>query len=82
VVHFFGGEDWLKFWNPKMRDLLIDTQNNSTGPNNGSWEPEGDHTGRVGGRLTTTCLSLLTLEVYYRHLPLYRRDTSGLKDLD
>lgn len=82
VMHFFGGEDWLKFWNPKMRDLMIDTQDNSSTPNNGSWAPEGDHTGRVGGRLTSTCLSLLTLEVYYRHLPLYRRDTSGLKDLD
>jgi hypothetical protein len=82
VVHFFGGEDWTKFWNPKMRDLLIDTQDNTTTPNNGSWPPEADHTSRVGGRLTITCLSLLTLEVYYRHLPLYRRDTSGLKDLD
>jgi hypothetical protein len=82
VVHFFGGDDWLKFWNPKMRDLLIDTQDNTTAPTKGSWSPEGDHTGRVGGRHTCTCLSLLTLEVYYRHLPLYRRDTSGLKDLD
>jgi hypothetical protein len=28
----------------------------------------------VGGRLGATSLSLLTLEVYYRHLPLYRRE--------
>lgn len=89
VVHFFGGDDWTN-WNlgmkgpdgqrkQGMRDLLIDTQNNTTTPNNGSWEPDTQHTGRSGGRLTCTCLSLLTLEVYYRHLPLYRPDTSGLK---
>ena len=27
----------------------------------------------------STSLSLLTLEVYYRHLPLYRRDLGGMK---
>ena len=27
-----------------------------------------------GGRLMMTSLSILTLEVYYRHLPLYYRD--------
>jgi hypothetical protein len=30
--------------------------------------------GRSGGRLLITSLNLLTLEVYYRHLPLYYRD--------
>jgi hypothetical protein len=28
----------------------------------------------MGGRLFQTSLSILTLEVYYRHLPLYRRE--------
>ena len=28
-----------------------------------------------GGRLMETSLSILTLEVYYRHLPLYYRDS-------
>ena len=27
-----------------------------------------------------TSLSLLTLEVYYRHLPLYRKDMGVMKD--
>jgi hypothetical protein len=27
-----------------------------------------------------TSLSVLTLEVYYRHLPLYRRDLGAVKD--
>lgn len=80
VVHFFGGDDWDKLWNPKMRDLLVDTQDNSATPNKGSWAPDRTLTGTGGGRLTATCLSLLTLEVYYRHLPLYKRDNSGLKE--
>jgi hypothetical protein len=27
-------------------------------------------------------MALLTLEVYYRHLPLYKRDSGGLKELE
>jgi hypothetical protein len=27
-----------------------------------------------------TSLSILTLEVYYRHLPLYRRDVTIMKE--
>jgi len=83
VMHFFGGDDWLKVWNPKMRDLLIDTQDNSPTPaTRGSWPADRSVTGREGGRHTATCLSLLTLEVYYRHLPLYKRDSTAIKDLD
>jgi prenyltransferase beta subunit len=83
VMHFFGGDDWDKLWNPKMRDLLIESQDNSASKEkNGSWNPDSFLTGRAGGRLTATSLSLLTLEVYYRHLPLYKRDNSGLKELD
>ena len=29
-----------------------------------------------------TSLSLLTLEVYYRHLPLYRRDVTTGKEME
>jgi hypothetical protein len=73
VMHHFGGESW-KNWNEKMRDLLIKTQDNDAGSLNGSWSPVGDAYGAQGGRLMITSLSLLTLEVYYRHLPLYYRD--------
>lgn len=83
VMHFCAtSDDWLKLWNPKMRDMLVNTQDNTTGPNRGSWAFDNSHTGSSGGRLCYTCLSLLTLEVYYRHLPLYKRDNSGLKDLE
>jgi hypothetical protein len=32
-----------------------------------------DPHGNAGGRIYQTALSILTLEIYYRHLPLYRR---------
>jgi hypothetical protein len=77
VIHHLGGENW-EIWNPKMRDLLIDKQDkgtNSSHPHQkGSWSPVGDQQGGVGGRIMVTSLSLLTLEVYYRHVLLYSRD--------
>jgi hypothetical protein len=83
VVHFFEGDEW-KEWNegPKgpdgmrvggMRDWLISLQKKQEGANQGSWDPEGGWIGRSCGRVGTTAMSLLTLEVYYRHLPLYKR---------
>ena len=75
VMHFYEGPDWHKVWNPKMRDLLIDLQDKSADlTKKGSWEKDGGIIGGQCGRLGTTCLALLTLEVYYRHLPLYKRD--------
>ncbi|MCI0455538.1 MAG: hypothetical protein L0Z62_00995 [Gemmataceae bacterium] len=77
VMHHFGGENWQK-WNEKMRKVLVDTQEVTPVPGSdvvGSWSSVGDAHGRAGGRLMVTSLSILTLEVYYRHLPLYYRDT-------
>jgi hypothetical protein len=86
VVHFFEGDQWRE-WNdgPKqadgtrkggMRDWLVDTQLKADGANQGSWEPESGVIGNSCGRLGTTAISLLTLEVYYRHLPLYKRSNN------
>jgi len=83
VVHFYEGPDWHKFWNPKMRDMLIDMQDKGgDDAKNGSWEKDQGFIGSSCGRLGTTCLALLTLEVYYRHLPLYKRDSGGLAELE
>lgn len=72
VLHHWGGEEWTK-WNEVMREQLISTQAKA-GHAEGSWSPAGDgHHGGSGGRLYTTCMSIMTLEVYYRHLPLYTR---------
>ena len=46
----------------------------------GSWDPNGPWGLDGGGRLMYTSLSLLTLEVYYRHLPLYRREMNVNKE--
>jgi hypothetical protein len=78
VMHHWGGDEWTK-WNTAMRDQLVNTQEHA-GHAAGSWSPLNEdgskrdpHGSDAGGRLYTTCLSILTLEVYYRHLPLYQR---------
>lgn len=70
VLHHWGGDLW-KEWNLKMREELVTTQVKD-GPGAGSWDVTDPH-GTGGGRIYQTTLSLLTLEVYYRHLPIYRR---------
>lgn len=88
VVHFFEGPEW-KEWNegPRdkdgkraggMRDWLVGIQRKGDAAVRGSWDPDGGSIGPNCGRVGTTCLCLLTLEVYYRHLPLYKRDTGGM----
>jgi len=84
VMHFFEGDTWKK-WNDGMRDMLIKLQiNDEKKPAlHGSWDPDKSPWMGAGcGRLGTTCMALLTLEVYYRHIPLYRRDNAGLKELE
>jgi hypothetical protein len=73
VLHNVPGQDWDN-WNRKMRKLLITTQVKG-GCAEGSWdpaEPVKDPWGEAGGRIMITSLSTLTLEVYYRYLPLYK----------
>jgi hypothetical protein len=72
VCHHMEGEDWQK-WNSVMRQLLPERQE-KRGSEKGSWDPMNDRWGDAGGRLYVTCLSLYTLEVYYRHLPIYRHE--------
>ncbi len=88
VAHFYDGPEWQE-WNigkngkKGMRDILIDLQvPEGRGANSGSWDADTGMIGSHCGRLGTTCLALLTLEVYYRHLPLYKRDTGGLRELE
>jgi hypothetical protein len=78
VMHHFGGDEW-KNWNNKNRDLLVNTQNKDRARPEvwGSWAPTGDQWGQTGGRLMVTSLNILSLEVYYRYLPLYYRDNGA-----
>ncbi|MFM1904644.1 MAG: hypothetical protein RLZZ440_2544 [Planctomycetota bacterium] len=66
-----GGPQW-DAWNGRLQAALLPLQHRAGGPLDGSWDPDrvwGGH----GGRVYATALSALTLEVYYRHLPLHDR---------
>ena len=68
VLHHWEGPEW-QTWNRRMRDYLVATQA-MTSHEAGSWyfpDRYGDH----GGRLYNTAMVLMTLEVYYRYMPLY-----------
>jgi hypothetical protein len=56
-------------WNQRLRDHLVATQE-KTGHEKGSWHFP-DRWGDIGGRLYTTAMCAMTLEVYYRYMPLY-----------
>jgi hypothetical protein len=75
VLHHYDGPSWPQ-WNEPMRDHLIRTQA-TTGHERGSWFFEDRH-GVQGGRLYTTAMCVMILEVYYRHMPLY--DTRAVED--
>ncbi|MCA9239558.1 MAG: hypothetical protein KDA37_05140, partial [Planctomycetales bacterium] len=72
VMFHMGGAHWSA-WNDALHPLLVESQT-TTGELAGSWNPVRpvpDKWRHMGGRLYVTALNLLSLEVYYRHLPLY-----------
>ncbi|MEL6897212.1 MAG: prenyltransferase/squalene oxidase repeat-containing protein, partial [Planctomycetota bacterium] len=72
VMFHMGGEHWEN-WNRYLNPLLLQSQVEQ-GEQAGSWDPEypvRDRWSRHAGRLYLTTLNLLSLEVYYRHLPIY-----------
>jgi hypothetical protein len=72
VCHHMEGAEWER-WNKVTRQIVPEHQVKS-GREKGSWDVEIDEVhGTYGGRLYTTCLSIYILEVYYRHLPIYRQ---------
>lgn len=72
VLHHVGGNGWNR-WNPRMRNYLVESQEDD-GHEAGSWYFDEAWSDR-GGRLYTTTLAILTLEVYYRYMPMYQADT-------
>ncbi len=72
VLRQNGGADWDKY-NVELRDWLVSTQSKDRGAS-GSWHfaDAAAHSGpQEGGRLASTALATMILEVYYRHMPLY-----------
>ena len=57
-------------------DMLVKSQA-TKGHEAGSWCTEGgDHSQKSGGRLYCTAMATMILEVYYRHLPIYRKQST------
>lgn len=69
AMYHYGGTAWEQ-WNTALRDLLIAEQVRE-GELAGSWDPK-DAWGPYGGRIYSTAVATMSLEVYYRFLPLYR----------
>jgi hypothetical protein len=84
VVRLSWGDYWTT-WNEGakandgkrqggMRDWLIGAQVRKDGDAAGSWDPEKGWIGTRCGRLGTTAICLLNLEVYYRDVPTEKKD--------
>jgi hypothetical protein len=72
-----GGEFWSN-WNAMFRDTLVKLQVQKQLDEKGrfvrgSWDTAGETFGPHGGRVYTTAMAILSLEVYYRFLPVYKR---------
>jgi hypothetical protein len=67
-----GGPQW-EAWNRQLQAALLPLQRRESNGLDGSWDPDpvwGGH----GGRVYATAMAAMTLEVYYRHLPMHRQN--------
>ncbi len=71
AMYQHGGQPWTR-WNARVRDQIVRRQARA-GHADGSWDPADcrDPYDLRGGRIYTTALAALSLEVYYRYLRLY-----------
>ncbi len=74
VMRHWGGEPWKK-WNAVMREALVKSQSKA-GHESGSWYLPADPHVEQGGRLYCTAMATMILEVYYRHLPIYAKQST------
>ncbi len=77
VLHQYDGPDgplW-QGWNTKMRDTLIQLQSKDK-HETGSWYFKGDHGADQAGRVYCTSMATMTLEVYYRYMPIYSQKSA------
>jgi hypothetical protein len=70
ALHHTRHPQWDR-WNTKLRDHLVAAQAKQ-GHERGSWHFK-DKWGDIGGRLYTTAMCTMILEVYYRYLPMYEK---------
>ena len=64
-----GGKTW-EAWNTLLQQKILPLQDREP-HSSGSWEPEPNWVGRSGGRVYSTAINVLTLEVYYRYRPVF-----------
>jgi hypothetical protein len=77
AMYQLQGEHWRR-WNDALTNQLLSSQS-TVGEGTGSWDPN-DLWGGYGGRVYSTALATLCLEVYYRYLPLYVEAASNSGD--
>ena len=65
-----GGSGWER-WNKALKRSLLALQNRD-GDDAGSWPANGTW-GGYGGQVYSTAIATLSLEVYYRYLPVYQQ---------
>lgn len=75
LAQFQMQSDSWRIWNESLQRQLLARQHGA-GPLRGSWDPDAVW-GTHGGRVFSTALSALSLEVYYRYLPLYQTARAG-----
>ena len=75
IMHHMEGEMWIA-WNDKMKAQLLKNQSNKD-HEAGSWFDgvNSGHGAEAAGRLYCTSLATMILEVYYRHLPIYKNQS-------
>lgn len=69
-MYQLGENDWVK-WNNVVRDAVIARQEKKDPALRGSW-PADKSIYPQGSRIYVTAMNLMTLEVYYRYLPIYK----------
>jgi hypothetical protein len=69
-VMYHMQDDYWKQWDNAFAPMLLKTQHKE-GHMAGTWDPK-DNWENAGGRIFSTSLRILMLEVYWRHLPLYK----------
>jgi hypothetical protein len=65
AMNQWGGKHWTS-WKKAIEKALIPNQRQENGNFKGSWDPVGPW-GEEGGRVYSTAICTLILEVYYRY---------------
>ena len=71
AMYQIGGKEWA-LWNSVTRDMLVANQC-THGHRAGSWDPDDYWSANYAGRVFSTAICVLDIEIYYRYLPLYQQ---------